>query len=70
MSNLTQAEQILLRLQEAGEDGVSNYELNKIAFRYAARIHELRKDGHPIVRQHIKGSQWRYYLDEQTTNNN
>ena len=39
---------------------VSNYDLNKICYRYAARIHELRGDGYRIVSNHVGGSLWTY----------
>lgn len=64
MSTLTQKEKILLKLQDHGEDGVSNYELFDIAFRYPARINELRRDGYNIQSVHVAGSQWRFILDE------
>lgn len=40
-----QAKAILERLENGM---VSNVELSQIAIRYSARIHELRKAGHPI----------------------
>jgi hypothetical protein len=43
-----QRQQILDLLIERGEQGVRNTELNKICFRYGARIFELRKLGHDI----------------------
>lgn len=39
---------------------VTNYELSKIAFRYSARIMELRKDGYIIVSSHKGGSLWTF----------
>lgn len=44
---LTQAGRILRLLKQQGE--ATNVELNRICFRYAARIAELRHDGHVIV---------------------
>lgn len=39
---------------------VTNFELNNIAFRYSARIKDLRDEGHRIVSTHITGSQWTF----------
>jgi len=39
---------------------VSNFELNKVCYRYAARIHELRKDGYRIVSNHVGGGLWNF----------
>lgn len=38
----------------------TNHELNKICFRYSARLMELRKEGHIIVSSHIKDGLWNY----------
>ena len=40
----TQKARILALLRQGGEFGVSNVDLNAVAFRYAARIHELRTE--------------------------
>jgi hypothetical protein len=45
----TQAELILAAMQEAGDKGVTNLDLNKICFRYGGRIFDLREQGHNIV---------------------
>lgn len=58
----TQTEKILALLKEAGDHGVSNIDLNKIAFRYSARLHDLRKDGHIIKATHLKDSYWNFRL--------
>lgn len=47
-----------------GEKGVTNIELNKICFRYGARIFNLRKEGYDIRKQHLTGSIWKYWLVE------
>lgn len=60
----TQSEKILALLKERGDHGATNVELNKIAFRYSARINDLRKDGHDISAAHIKGSSWKFTLKE------
>lgn len=41
---------------------VTNVELNRICFRYTARIHELRKDGYNIQRQYEKPGVFKYWL--------
>lgn len=45
--HISQTAKILKLLRE--ERVVSNRELNALCFRYAARIHELRREGHIIV---------------------
>lgn len=49
---LTQKERILNRLRYGP---AFNYELNQIAFRYSARIAELRDEGHDIRWKSVKG---------------
>lgn len=61
---MTQADRILGLLEEAGPKGVSNYTLNSVAYRYAARLHELKKRGVEVETEHIKGSEWRFKLKE------
>lgn len=39
---------------------VSNRDLNRICFRYGARLHELRNDGYLIVTQRTKGSSYNF----------
>lgn len=56
----SQAARILKLLKANGE--ATNKELNRICFRYAARIHELRKEGHNILAVHEKDSLWRFIL--------
>lgn len=46
-----QTAKILRLFKEKGT--VTNAELNKICFRYGARIYDLRKEGHAIVTNHI-----------------
>lgn len=60
----TQKDRILDRLAKAGHEGVSNYELNKIAFRYAARIQELRKDGYQISTIQLKKGLFTFVLHQ------
>ena len=49
---LSQKERILARLRKGP---ASNRELNDIAFRYSARIAELRDEGHAIAWRAVKG---------------
>lgn len=42
------------------EKVVTNAQLNNICFRYSARIHELRNEGHIIVIDRIKDGLFRY----------
>ncbi len=49
---LSQTARILNLLKAEGT--VTNHDLNKVCFRYGARIHELRKEGHRIVTSHVK----------------
>lgn len=51
MGRETQTARILRILKEEGR--VTNAELNRICFRYGARLHELRKEGHKIVTSRI-----------------
>ncbi len=48
----TQSAKILALLRTHGS--VTSVELNKVAYRYSARFHELRQDGHQIqtIRDH------------------
>lgn len=50
---LTQKDRILARLRRGP---ATNRELNDIAFRYSARIAELRDEGHNIRWAPVKGS--------------
>lgn len=62
MSKESQTAKILKLLKEKGN--ATNIELNKICYRYSARIADLRKEGHNIITVHEKGSIWRFYLGE------
>jgi hypothetical protein len=41
----TKKSKVLQALKLAGGDGVSNWDLNQITFRYSAVIHDLRQEG-------------------------
>jgi hypothetical protein len=58
----TQADRILDKLEAAGDQGVLNIDLMPIAWRYSARIADLRKDGHRIRSTHVKNAVWRFTL--------
>jgi hypothetical protein len=58
----TQKDRILNLLIERGELGVLNVELNDIAYRYSARIADIRQDGYRIRTNHIKNATWRFTL--------
>lgn len=60
----TQKDRILDLLVKAGLQGVTNAELNKIAFRYAARIQELRKEGCQISTVQIKKGLFTFILHQ------
>lgn len=61
---MTQRERILNVLEDRGPAGVLNIELNNIAFRYGARLKELRDDGYRIRTSHVKKSVFRFTLLE------
>lgn len=41
---------------------VTNVDLNKICFRYSARIHELRSEGWQIEREYVRQGVHRYWI--------
>lgn len=62
-SNQSQTARILRMFKERGE--LTNRELNLVCYRYGARIHELRREGHKIISLHEKDSLWRFiYVSE------
>jgi len=58
----TQSAKILSLLKKQGS--ATNTQLNKICFRYGARIFDLRKEGHNILSVQEKKGLWRFYLVE------
>lgn len=64
----SQRTRILLLLQEAGELGVTNAELNSVCFRYAARVFELRRDGHRIETVEVKRGLFKFVLSSPQPN--
>jgi hypothetical protein len=49
---ISHSARILRLLKEQGS--ATNAELNRICFRYCARLHELRGEGHIIITNRIK----------------
>lgn len=47
----------------------TNKELNLLAFRYSARIHELRREGHIIVSEHVGDGLWLYHYEGERDDN-
>lgn len=62
---MTQSEKIVAALEKAGDYGVTNVTLNRIAFRYSARLAELRKEGHQISTLYIAPGLFRYVLHKE-----
>ncbi len=63
---LTQKEKILDALEQAGQAGVTNYDLNSVCFRYSARLKDLRDEGYTISTIKEDGSKFRFVLHEET----
>lgn len=59
MDKVNQGTRILRRLKQGR---VSNIELNRMCFRYSARIYELREAGYSIQRQYVRHGVWEYWL--------
>ena len=57
-ARMSKQARILRLLKNKG--GATNAELNKICYRYSARIYDLRKEGHIIVPVHIKDGLWEF----------
>lgn len=62
---MNQSEKILAVLEKAGDYGVTNVTLNRIAFRYSARLAELRKEGYDISTLYIAPGLFRYVLHKE-----
>ncbi|WP_091014433.1 MULTISPECIES: hypothetical protein [Paenibacillus] len=63
----TQRDKIVATLRRAGESGVTNIELNKIALRYNARIQELYVRGYKIHSEELDGGVIKYILISEPT---
>lgn len=57
-SKPSQTTQVLRLLKANGQ--ATNYELNKICFRFSARIYELRREGHKILTIREKEGLYRF----------
>ena len=60
MKKTNQTSRILRELRD--KRFVTNIDLNKICYRYGARIHELRKEGWNIQREYERPGVYRYWL--------
>lgn len=60
MTKQSQTSRILALLRR--KKFVTNIDLNKICYRYSARIYELRNDGWEIEREYQKPGVYRYWL--------
>jgi len=63
----TQRDKIIATLRRAGDSGVTNVELNKIALRYSARIQELYVRGYKIHSEELDGGVTKYILISEPT---
>jgi hypothetical protein len=60
-SKTSQTARVLRLLKERGS--VTNVEFNDmVCYRFSARIHELRNEGHEIISTREKGGVWRFTL--------
>lgn len=61
----TNSERVLAALRQAGPDGVTNADLAELAgHRFGGRVYDLRQKGHGILRSHVAGGLFRYWLAE------
>ncbi|WP_339304411.1 hypothetical protein NST33_18115 [Paenibacillus sp. FSL L8-0435] len=63
----TQRDKIVTALRRAGDSGVTNVELNRIALRYNARIQELYVRGYKIHSEELDGGVTKYILISEPT---
>lgn len=59
----SKSRKVLDKLQNAGDRGVTNWELNKIMFRYGSVIFGLRKEGYLIRTVLVKRGLYKYYYE-------
>lgn len=60
---MTQKQRVLAMLDEAGPEGVtSNQFYSALLPRFSARIHELKSEGHSIVKEPVEQGHFRYIL--------
>lgn len=60
---MTQTQKILKLLKEAPNNTATNEELNKICYRYGARLHDLRNAGHNIISKQVRKGLWAFTLE-------
>lgn len=58
----SQRDRILALLRTAGLAGVTNRELNRIGYRYGARLWELKKQGYSILTESLGGGLYKFTL--------
>jgi hypothetical protein len=63
----SQIEKIIDRLKAAGDEGVTNTELNNICLRYGARLSDLYKKGYYIENEQVKSGIFKYVLKKIST---
>lgn len=59
---MSQTGKLLNLLKRRGWRGATNVELNRICFRYSARLFELRRDGYHITTENLKYGVFKYTL--------
>lgn len=64
----TQLEKILAALKDAGLDGITNVELNKISFLYNSRLSDLRRKGFVIKTDYLGKGVYKYTLIKTPSN--
>ena len=62
---MSQKDKILELLQERGDAGASSRDLNNIAYRYSARIKDLRDEGHEIETKPIKKGLYKFTIKQE-----
>ena len=64
----TQKETVLAMLEEAGPEGVTSNQFYRAMLpRFAARIFELKGEGHTVVKEPVEDGHFRYILVGQST---
>lgn len=58
----TQRQKIIKMLRDAGQDGVTNSEMNAISLRYGGHINEMYRQGYKIKKMNLGGGLYRYWL--------
>lgn len=59
---ITQRQKIVKALKDAGADGMTNVEMNKISMRFGGHIDELYRQGYKIRKINLGGGLWRYFF--------